>query len=523
MVKKKTPKKKHVQELTPDVLNHLDQDTLVALVLKLYEQNKQLSEQLRAFVEQKYGVKTERHEHTGQLRLFQQPEGAAAEDEPEDKPPTKPKKPGHGRNPMPSHVQTKELKRQPTAAERQCNCGGHRRLLNEVVRNRRFECIPATVFIEEIIDCVWQCEGCGDSIVVEPDFIEPLENGKVGPELLIKIAEERWLKHNPYYRQEQGFERLGIPISRSTMCGWMAALAKTYHRVYEALKAELLQSEIIETDDTPVKVQDRTKKSNIRRGHEWIFRGDGKHPVNVFHYTRGRGRDGPKDFIPGFNKFLLGDCFSGNRALCAETGATHVACRAHDRRNYKKARPNNKKLCDEMLDMYDELFEVERTARDLGLSAEDTFKMRQEEAVPILERMKKWLNDQALTALPASSFGKAVGYSLNNQTELNNFLLHGELRIDNNLAEQEMKRFATGRKNWYFFGSDEAGIVASTMLTLFSTCLRNGVEPGAYFRDTLPRLLADPDCDIEPLLPQKWQPPAAIARTDAESVVAASA
>jgi transposase len=522
-MKSKPSKRKRVQELTPAVLNQLDQDTLIALVLKLYDQNKQLSEQLRAFIEEKYGSKTERHEHADQLRLFEQQQAAATDAAAENKPPAKPKKPGHGRNPMPSHVQTKELKRKPTAAERKCSCGSERSLVNEVVRNRRFECIPATIFVEEIVDCVWQCKGCGDSIVVEPDFVEPIPNGSVGPDLLIKIAEERWLNHNPYYRQEQGFARLGIKISRSTMCGWMVSLSDIYSRVYQGCKGDLLLSEIIETDDTPVKVQDRTKKSNIRRGYEWIFRGDRRHPVNVFHYTRGRSRAGPKEFIPGFKKFLLGDCFSGNRALCAETGATHVACRAHDRRYYKKARANNKKLCDEMLDMYEELFEVDRTARQLGLSAEDTLKMRQQEAVPILTRMKKWLDEQALSALPSSSFGKAVAYSLNNWSQLNNYLLHGELRIDNNLAEQEMKRFATGRKNWYFFGSDESGAVASTMLTIFSTCLRNGVEPGAYFRDTLPRLLADPGCDIEPLLPHKWKPPVVQAQTETEAVLTGSA
>lgn len=502
---KKPSKRTRIQELTPETLTELDQDTLVAIVLKLYEQNKQLSEQLRAFVEEKYGPKSERHQNPDQLRLFEQ--GQNTEEEPTDKQTSiKPKKPGHGRNPMPSHVPTKPLRREPSEAEQTCTCGGRRKLVNEVVRNRRFECIPATVYVEEIIDGVWQCNDCGDSVVIEPDVVEPIVNGAVGPDLLITIAEDRWLKHLPYHRQEQAFARLGIPISRSTMCGWMSALAKIYSRIYEALKLELLESKIIATDDTPVKVQDRTKKTNISRGHEWIFIGDRKHAVNVFHYTKSRSRAGPKEFIPGFKGYLQGDCFSGNRALCAETGATHVACRAHDRRNYKKAKPNNKKLCDEMLDMYTELFEVERTAKELGLSDEDTLKIRKEESAPILDRMKTWLDEQVLTALPASSFGKAVSYSLNNWTELNNYLLHGELRCDNNIAEQEMKRFATGRKNWYFFGSDEAGSVSSTMLTLFSTLLRNGIEPGAYFRDTLPRLLADPDCDIQPLLPHRWRP-----------------
>jgi transposase len=377
--------------------------------------------------------------------------------------------------------------------------------INEVLRNSRFECVPMQVYVEEIVDTVWQCPQCRDTLIVAANALEPIANGSAGPRLLCQIAEDRWLKHLPYYRQEQAFARLGLNISRSTICGWMAAVALLLRCIYEQMKIELLKSRIIATDDTPVKVQDRTKKRNIRRGHEWIFMGDAEHPVNLFHHTEGRGRAGPLKFIPGFKGYLQGDCFSGNRALCAETGATFVACRAHDRRYYKKALANNKQLANEMLDMYTELFEVEQTARDLQLKNQDVALMRQQDSVPILTKMKSWLDKHRVSALPSSSLGKAITYSLNNWDALNNYLLDGELRIDNNLCEQQMKMFATGRKNWYFFGSDEAGEHASIMLSIFSTCLRNGVEPGAYLLDVLQQLTVSPNCDIEKLLPHRWK------------------
>jgi len=429
-------KSQRITKLTPEVLKELDQEALVSIVMKLYEQNVQLSEQLQAYINEKYGRKTERHEDEGQLRLFEQPDEKATDDAPtDDKTNTAPrKKPGHSRNPMPSHLKPQPIRRDPTEDELTCKCGGHRRKVNEVVRNKRFECIPATLCIEEIIDGIWQCPDCNDTIVVAASPLEPIPNGSAGPQLLCKIAEDRWLNHMPYYRQEQAFARMGVDISRSTMCGWMAALAAIFLRIYQGMRIELLKSRIIATDDTPVKVQDRSKKSNIKRGHEWIFRGDSEHPVNLFHYTQGRSRAGPRKFIPEFKGFLQGDCFSGNRALCTETGATLVACRAHDRRYYKKARPNNKQLADQMLSWYQELFEIEQSARDLHLSKDDVVAMRQQESVPLLNKMKAWLDQQVVTALPASSFGKAVGYSLNNWEVLNNFLLDGELRIDKDLS-----------------------------------------------------------------------------------------
>lgn len=508
----KKAKKTRITQLTPEVLSQLDQDSLISVILKLYEQNKQLSEQMQAMLHEKYGKKTERHVDPDQLRIVLPSnagdghDSSRSTDEKESSKKMPPKKPGHSRNPMPSHLKRHPIERAPNEHERLCKCGVHRIHINKIIRNRRFECVPVTVFIQEIIDNVWQCPECGDTVVVEAEASEPIKNGTAGPRMLVKIAEDRWLNHLPLHRQEQMFARQGIDINRSTMCGWMAALAKLFLPIYDCMKSELLKSKVIATDDTPVKVQDRKRKNNIRRAHEWIFMGDENHRVNLFHHTRGRSRAGPREFIPGFKGFLLGDCFSGNRALCAETGATFAACRAHDRRYYVKARANNKQLCDEMLSMYEELFEIERTARSLELPREEIVQMRQQEAVPILERMKHWINQHVLTALPSSSFGKALNYSLNNWDSLNKYLLDGDVRIDNNLAEQQMKLFATGRKNFYFFGSDEAGLQASVMLSLLSTCVRNGVEPGAYLYDVLGRLTANPQCDPAELMPHTWKP-----------------
>jgi hypothetical protein len=302
------------------------------------------------------------------------------------------------------------------------------------------------------------------------------------------------------------FAREGIDISRSTMCGWMASIASIVLPVYDSMKTELLKSKIICTDDTPVKVQDRKKEKNIKRGHEWIFIGDKDHPVNMFHYTEGRGRDGPKKFLPGFKGFLQGDCFSGNQALCAETGATMVACRAHERRYFTKSRPNSKSLSDHALKMFQDLFEIEETARELKLTSDEIVLMRQQEAVPILEMLKAWLDQQAITALPRSSFGKAIFYSLNNWEVLNSYLLDGDLRIDNNLAEQQMKMVAIGRRNWNFFGSDDGGKNASVLLSLLSTCKRHNVEPIAYLQDVLEKLTNNPHCDAQMLIPYNWKP-----------------
>lgn len=111
-----------------------------------------------------------------------------------------------------------------------------------------------------------------------------------------------------------------------------------------------------------------------------------------------------------------------------------------------------------------------------------------------------------MTALPKSAFGKAVAYCLNNWDALTAYLQDGELTIDNNCAEREMKTVAIGRKSWMFFGSDNGGENAEVLMSIISTCKRHNVEPWAYLRDVIDALVLNPDTNLEELLPHTWNP-----------------
>jgi len=387
-------------------------------------------------------------------------------------------------------------------------CSVPRAKVSEVISNSRLEFKPASLFVEDFINMVFSCPNCGDTMIVRPDVPESILKSTAGPGLQSEVVVSKYEDHMPLHRQEQRFARLGVHIPRSTMCGWLGALVVMVRPLYDYMKDLLLLSLIIASDDTPVKVQDRKHPKNIKQGNFWIFRGDDAHPVNLFAYTAGRARAGPKTFLAGWRGYLQGDCFSGNLALCTETGAVHVACWAHARRYFIKALPNNKSACEEMLQMLQELFKIESDARQLELSANDAKLMREQEAVPLLAKIKSWLDQQHLVALPNSSFGKAIKYCLNNWKELNNYLLHGELRIDNNLAEQEMKRVAISRKNWLFLGSDNGGEQAEVLMSLMSTCKRHNVEPWSYLLDVIKRLTKNPNTNLEELLPYNWKPKA---------------
>lgn len=510
-------RKHKITELTPEALNSLNQETLVGVIMQLYEQNKQLSEQLRSLITEKYGRKTEKFVDPDQLRFFsseaenselssnQNSEQSTVE--PHKQSSSNNSKIGHSRNPMPSGLNRVPITgKEPSAEQLMCRCCSIPRIkVNQIIRNSRLEYKPASLFVEDFVDSVFACPQCGDSFVVEPELPESIKNGTAGPGLQSEIAVSKYEDHTPLHRQEQRFARMGISISRSTMCGWLASSVSVVRPIYNRMRVLLLQSEVIATDDTPVKVQDRSKQANIKRGCFWIYRGDDLHPFNLFDYTEGRARAGPKTFLAGWRGYLQGDCFSGNQALCTETGAVHVACGAHARRYFFKAQSNNKAGSNEALRIFQELFKIESDARELGLSAEDIKLMREQESKPVLAEMKTWLDQQSLVALPQSAFGKAVQYCLRNWTELNNYLLDGRLRFDNNLAEQEMKRVAIGRKNWLFLGSDNGGEQAEVLMSIMSTCRRHGVEPWSYLKDVIQRLTENPNAQLDELLPNNWK------------------
>jgi transposase len=557
-----TPKNQHSSAFdlsNPKTMQGLDKDTLIGIISRLYEQNVLLSEKLQAWIQEKYGRKTERFVDPDQLRLFvaeQLPSQEFSVSQESSQSIDKHRhssnrRPGHGRKPMPLNLPHTKVKLSgPAPADLICSCCNKPMVkVNEVIRNSRYGFEPSSTFIEDIVEDVFACPDCKDSLVAassaaglmpEPQVeeaqtaieIKPMntieqaeasdsgideslmaamraaaaiENGNAAPGMLAYVAVSKYSDHQPLYRLEQILARQGADISRSTMCGWLATTVTLLRPLYNFMHAELLKSKVTSTDDTPVKVQDRSKSKKIKTGRTWTYIGDKEHPVNLFDYTEGRSRAGPLRFLRGYTGFLQGDCFSGNEAICAESGAILVACNAHARRYFKKAEPNNKAACAEALRMYHDLYEIERTAKELELNSAQIKQMRNEEAKPILDKFKKWLDKQSLTALPKSSFGKAVNYCLNNWEALCMYLADGDLSIDNNMAEREMKHIAIGRKNWYFYGSDNGGERAEVLLSLVSTCKRHGVEPWYYLNNVIDRLAKNPRTDLRELLPYTWK------------------
>lgn len=270
--------------------------------------------------------------------------------------------------------------------------------------------------------------------------------------------------------------------------------------VVGAMKREVLKSHVIQTDDTPVRVQDKGK---THRAYLWVYIGDGEHPHTIYDFTWTRSRDGPEQFLEGYKGYLQADAFSGYEGLYSDGKIVEVGCWAHARRKFFDAKATAPVPANEALLRIQSLYNVERRAKDMDVT--ERLALRREQSVPRLERLEAWLRDVQPRVLPKSPIGQAIAYTLGNWTALVRYTQDGRLEIDNNSAERALRSVVVGRKNYLFTGSERGGHAAATLYSLIASTKRHGLDPFAYLRDLLARIPTHPHRRIDQLLPDRWK------------------
>lgn len=523
-----------------------------------------LQHQVQALLRRYFGRSSEKMDPKQRL-LFENlidkviPERPVADAGDEESPPTQRRK-GHGRRRLPSNLPREKVIHDLAEDEKPCPCCGTLRHIIGKETHEQLDYIPAKVKVIEHIRLTYGCPRCeqdaspdGPQIVTADKPVQPIEKGLAAPGLLSYIIVSKYGDHLPMHRLEGILQRHGIEIARSTMCDWAAQSADLLAPLVNLMARRVRQSKVIHTDDTPVRVQDRSR-TRTRTGRFWVYLGDPDHPYTVFTYTPSRSRDGPMDFLRGWGKdqnvYLQADAFGGYDSIYAgEAGGrvTEVACWAHARRKFYDAQTSDSATGAQALAYIRLLYDVERQAkqeaeriakqeakaavasvgahhpfdhqRSVDKASDRRFRvllvahrsrLRKELAAPRLAQFRTWLQSQQAAGggavLPKSPMGQAIQYALNQWDALCVYTTDGRLNIDNNPSENALRRVAIGRKNWLFAGSDKGGRTAATLFTLIATCQRHKVEPMAYLRDVLTRIPATPMSEIDQFLPDRWQP-----------------
>ena len=558
----------------PVVLKRMLAELLEALRKERHDREA-LQQRMDQLLRRLYGPRAERFDPNQPLLFAAPPAVAVVATEPtiadDADTPATPRR-GHGRQRLPQHLVREPRVYALTEAERCCPCCGVVRVPLGQQTCEQLEYIPASLRVIEHVQMTYVCPRCerqrrlGDGapgnatdtavstssisaattedataetaaipVVLTPTATLPIVNATTAdgnglstfitaprpaqgvarclaaPGLLAYVIVSKFVEHLPLYRLERQFARQSVPVSRQTMCDWLARSAELLTPLCHLMIQHVLQSRVIQTDDTPVPVQDDSR-DHTRTGRVWLYHGDVEHDYLVYQYSPNREQQWPLTFLKKYTGFVQADAYAGYDKLFATERIREVACWAHARRKFFEAQQTDPERALYVLGVIRQLYAVEKRARQEQERAALPWaeywvlrlRQRQEQCVPILTTLCHWLKEQQRQVLPKSPIGEAITYARNQWDALLRYTTEGFLDIDNNAAERALRPIAIGRKNYLFFGSDVGGATAAVLYTFTQTCQHLSIEPWRYLRDVLERLPTHPTERLDELLPDRW-------------------
>jgi transposase len=422
------------------------------------------------------------------------------------------------RAPIPADLPREDRLHDLSPEARLCPCCEEPRVVIATDVHEVVEVIPATIKVIRHLRPVYACPSCSGQIAKAPAPSLPLGKSYAGASLLSLVAVSKFADHAPLYRQEGMLARSGLDLSRSTMCGWLAEGALLIAPLVDLLRREVLQSKVIQTDDTPVPTLGLVK-GRAKEGRMWVYLGDELHRHAVFEYSTSREGKWPQQWLKDFEGALQSDAFAGYGSV-HDSGVVEVACWAHARRKFHESRDLAPGFCLDVMTRIAQLYAVERKARPRPedqpapvLSDEERAVLRLEQSKPALKDLLAFLESNRDEHLPKSPVRGAIEYILQRTEAFTRYLDDGALEIDNNACERALRCVAIGRKNWLFAGSAFGGERAANWLTLIASARLAEVEPWVWLTDILNRLavLRDAcsppeqrDAALRALLPAAW-------------------
>ena len=387
-------------------------------------------------------------------------------------------------------------------------CGGDLKPLGKETVREELEYIPAKLQIVRYVRMAYECPKCKKTdtpFIMKANTPTSLMNHSLAsPSSVANVMYQKYVNSVPLYRQEKEWEQMGLSLSRATMANWIIRCSQDHFTpLFDYMHRQLLARDIVHCDETPVQVLKEEGRKPQSKSYMWLYRSgnDDRPEIILYDYQTSRSGDNAVNFLKGFKGFVHTDGYSGYSKL---TDVTRCGCWAHLRRKFIEAIPS-KSLTDKSTnaeigrDYCDKLFEIERTLKTL--SAKDRKEQRLKQAKPVLEAFWCWLEN--LEVLKGSALGKAKTYALNQRPYMENYLLDGRCSISNNAAENAIRPFTVGRKNWLFADTPKGADASAAIYSIIETAKAHGLNLYTYLEYLLMYM---PDWDhtdeyLEDLMP----------------------
>ena len=304
------------------------------------------------------------------------------------------------------------------------------------------------------------------------------------PELLAHIIYEKYGKAVPLHRQERSLHSKGIPLLKATMSNWVGIAAEKWCLpIVEIMHEMLIAGKIIHADETTIQVLHEEGRKPTTTSRMWLYC-NGKmndKSIIIFEYQPTRHGEHAKNFLLGFVGYIICD---GYDAYNAVEGAKRCACATHIRRGFVEALPSDKKaygtsVAAKAVGYFDRIYHEESLLKDL--SSEERYEQRLAKIKPLLDELFAWLETVQVSG--KGKLAEAVRYALNERKYMYTFLEDGDVPIDNNRAENAIRPFAIGRKNWLFSNTANGAKASAALYSIISTAQANGLDAEKYLTE----------------------------------------
>jgi transposase len=396
--------------------------------------------------------------------------------------------------------------------KRSCGiCQADLRYLGKEHVRDELEIIPAQVRVLRYVRFNYVCTACeketGDANIVKAPVPAPvMKRSLASPSTVAYVMYQKYANGMPLYRQEKDWANQGVTLSRATLANWIIRPSHEWlEPVYNAIKECLVTEPLIHADETVLQVLKEPGRKATTESRMWVYTsGRSPTPAILFEYQPTRSGQHARRFLEGFSGYLQTDGFSGYNAV---PNVIHCGCWAHLQRKFEEAIPDgaDAKTSKAAIgyDYCNRLFAMDKKWE--GLSDERRHEERLVNMKPLLDEFWQWVS--ALNPLPKSNLGKAVTYAMNQKDSLNNILLDGRIELSNNRAENAIRPYVTGRKNWLFADTTRGAKASAIVYSIIETAKANQLNPYMYLVYLLSKLPGLKELTKESLTPYlPWCP-----------------
>lgn len=323
--------------------------------------------------------------------------------------------------------------------------------------------------------------------------------------LVSKVVTRKYNDQLPLYRQEAIFKRDGLEFSRQTLSNWLLRYFNLIKPLQKRLKYHILSSNLINQDETPVQVlkipNSKPSTTHFMMVRVGVSNIDAKttHKIVQYQYLPNRKKDTLNEDTKYYDGFIMTDGLKGYLGL-----NNHLNCWVHGIRQFKAILKINKKATDALIivSLVNELYKEEKKLRKLyekGILTKEAFnKTRVEKTDKIFKKIRVKIEEIKPKYTEKSAMGKAIKYLFEYWDTLIKYPKCFEATPDNNLAENSIRPFTLGRKNWLFSVSQQGVEASALYYSLVETAKANNINVYKYLNYVLekaPKMKQETDWD----------------------------